>query len=176
MLNQGLEAQVTLDVGGGEQSPGSLQGNVTPFRGNSESWYERHTIETLDGLPSRPLRPSAETLSFGRESGFLVGKRRKKERNCLGSQGAGQGLWLLMETWRSVQAASVFLSTASASALGQELSLAFPLRCVSGTFPPEGDGTTQRCDLGHGGRVEGSRCEKIGLSEFLYAHFCMDLV
>lgn len=61
-----------------------------------------------------------------------------------------------------MQAASVFLSTASASALGQELSLASQLRCVSGTFPPEGEETTQRCDLGHGGWGAGRepRCEK----------------
>lgn len=64
MLNQGLEAQVTLDVGGGEQSPGRLQGNGTPFRGNPESWYRRCAIETLDGLPSRPLRPSSRDFEF----------------------------------------------------------------------------------------------------------------
>lgn len=38
---------------------------------------------------------------------------------------------------------------------GLELSRASQLRCVSGTFPPEGEGTTQRCDLGHGGMVGG---------------------
>ena len=84
MLSQEPEAQVALDVGGGLQGPGSLQGNLTPFRQSPESRYDRRAIETLDGLLSRPLRPFTRALSLSGKSGFLAGKRRKRERKLTG--------------------------------------------------------------------------------------------
>lgn len=80
VLLQGLDPWVTLGVGGGQQSPGSLQGDLAPLRGNPESRDDRNAMETLDGLLSRPLGPFTRDSEFKwRESGFLVGGRRKRE-------------------------------------------------------------------------------------------------
>lgn len=78
MLSQEPEAQVTLDVGEGPQSPGSLQGDLTPFRRSPESWYYRRVIETLDGLPSRPLRPLTRDFEFKWKEWFLSWKKKEQ--------------------------------------------------------------------------------------------------
>lgn len=80
VLPQGLDPRVTLEVGGGQWGPGSLQGNLAPLRGNPESRDDGNAMETLDGLLSRPLRPFTRDSEFKwRESGFLAGGRRKRE-------------------------------------------------------------------------------------------------
>lgn len=89
-LSQGPEAQVTLDMGVGVgvgTVPGSLQENLSPFRGNPDSWYDGNAIETLDGPLSRPLRPFTRDFEFSGESGFLVGGRKKRERKLTGFPG-----------------------------------------------------------------------------------------
>lgn len=64
------------------------------------------------GLLPRLLSLPPDTWGFSRQSGFF-GDRRKRERKWTGSQGAGLGQRLLMETWSHVAAPSFMLSAES---------------------------------------------------------------
>lgn len=67
-----------LGCGRGQQSPGSLQGNLTPFRGNPESWYNGNATEPLGGPLSRPLRPFTRVFEFKWREWFLSWRKKKE--------------------------------------------------------------------------------------------------
>ena len=77
--HSGARCSGDLGRGWGQQSPGSLQGNLTPFHGSPESWYDGNAIETLDGLLSRPLRPFTRDFEFKWREWFLSWKKKKGE-------------------------------------------------------------------------------------------------
>lgn len=76
--HSGARRSGDLGRGWGQQSPGSLQGNLTPFHGNPESWYDGNAVETLDGLLSRPLGPFSRYLKFKWREWFLSWKKKKE--------------------------------------------------------------------------------------------------
>lgn len=75
----GARSSGNLTYGWGTAKPWQSAGELTPFRGNPESWYDGNAIETLDGLLSRPRRPFTRDFEFKWREWFLSW-RRKKER------------------------------------------------------------------------------------------------
>lgn len=60
----------------------------SPSSGNPESEDDGNAMETLNELLSRPLGPFTRDSEFKwRESGFLVGGRRKREGKLTGLPG-----------------------------------------------------------------------------------------
>lgn len=149
MLNQGLEAEVTLNVGGKQQSPGSLQGNVIPFRGNPESWYGRHTIETLHGLLSRPLRPFSRDVEFRWREWFLSWKKKRGGEEIDWAPGCWAGS-VVTDGNLEKGAGCISLSFNNFSVCpGPGTQPGLPGEVCVWNLSSRREGTTQRCDLAH---------------------------
>lgn len=109
----GTRGSGDLGYGWGTAEPQQSAGDSNPFLGLPRVLVPWKCHEDCMGHCPDHSGLSPETLSVSGESGFLAGERRKRERKLTGLWRRWAGLWLLMETWRSVQATSVFISADS---------------------------------------------------------------
>lgn len=154
--------------------PWQSAGELAPLRGNPESRDDGNAMETLDGLLSRPLGPFTRDWEFKwRESGFLVGGRRKREGEVdWAPRVMGRGCGYRWKPGGACRLHQSFFQQTQSVCHGPGTQPDLPAKVrVSGTFPPERKGAIQRHRLRHWGETRHERKRAPLLAAGLPAHF-----